>query len=77
MPKLLSGRFVYIFLLLSSIVVYNYYTSVLVSTLVGSPLKTKIKTLEDLAESELKIGFEDVPYLRGFINVNIRPVRPS
>lgn len=68
-PKLTSGRCVYIFLFLSSIIIYNYYTSVLVSTLVGSPMKTNIKNVDDLSDSELKIGFEDIPYMRGYLNV--------
>lgn len=69
-PKLLSGRCLFIFLFLTSIMIYNYYTSVLLSSLVDSSDHNKIKTLTDLANSNLKIGFEDVAYTRSYINVS-------
>lgn len=68
-PTLSSGRCLFIFLLLSSIMIYNYYTSVLVSGLVGSSSKTNIKDVYDLANSKLNVGFDDVPYMKGFLTV--------
>lgn len=69
-PNLISGKFVLIITLLLSITVYNYYTSVLVSTLIRSGSKNKIKNLIDLADSPLKIGFEEIPYIHSSLNVN-------
>lgn len=71
LPTLTSGRCLFIFLCLSSFMMYNYYTSVLVSGLVGSSARTNIKTANDLADSKLKIGFDNVPYIRGFLTVCI------
>lgn len=68
-PTLSSGRCLFIFLLLSSIMIYNYYTSVLVSGLVGSSSKTNIKNVYDLANSKLNVGFDNVPYIKGFLTV--------
>lgn len=68
-PALSSGRCLLIFLFLSSIMIYNYYTSLLVSGLVGSSSQTNIKNSYDLANSKLDIGFDDVPYIKGFLTV--------
>lgn len=70
-PDWLSARCLFIFLLLTSLTVYSYYTSVLVSTLVKSGSKNKINSITDLAESQLKIGFEDIPYIHSFLNVSL------
>lgn len=48
----------------------NSYTSTLVSNLVKSSSKNKIKTIEDLENSQLKIGFEEIPYIHSFLNVS-------
>lgn len=66
-----SGRFLIIFLFFCSIMILNFYTSVLVSTLVGSSLKTNIKDIRDLADSNYHIGFDNVTYMRGFLNVKL------
>lgn len=70
-PSMLSGRCMFLSLLILSLLIYNYYTSVLVSTLVQSSSKNKIKTLTDLAESDLDIGFDDIPWSRVYLNVSI------
>lgn len=69
-PNLLSGRCLFIFLLLSSLIIINSYTSALVSNLVKSNSKNKIKTIKDLEKSHLKIGFEEIPYIHSFLNVS-------
>lgn len=53
-----------------SITIYNYYTSVLVSTLIKNDSGNKINSNKALADSRLKVGFDDVLYMRTFINVN-------
>lgn len=70
LPTLTSGRSLLIFICLSSIMIENYYTSVLVSILVSSSSQTSIKTITDLTNSKYKIGFDRVAYLRGFLNVS-------
>lgn len=48
----------------------NSYTSTLVSNLVKSSSKNKIKTIKDLENSQLKIGFDEIPYIHSFLNVS-------
>lgn len=67
---LVSGRCLTVFLLLTSLVIYNFYTSVLVSTLVGTSFQTSIHSLIDLANSKFEIGFEYTSYLYGYLKVN-------
>lgn len=69
-PRLLSGRCLFLVLLFTSLTLYTYYTSVFVSTLVKAGSKNKIKSVTDLAKSQLKISFEDIPYIHGFLNVS-------
>lgn len=65
----LSGRLLIIFLFSTSIIIYNYYTSMLVSSLVGSSLQTNIHDTISLADSSLEIGFENKTYFKGFLRV--------
>lgn len=75
LPWLTSGRSLLICLCLSSIMMYNFYTADLVSGLVASSSQTNIKTITDLANSKLKIGFVNTPYIGIFINVCDAPIR--
>lgn len=68
-PNPLSGRFVIIFVLFLSVTLYDYYTSVFVSTLIKSGSRNKIKTIRDLADSEFEVGFEEIPYIHSFLRV--------
>ncbi|EDS36312.1 glutamate receptor [Culex quinquefasciatus] len=65
-PKSFSGKVVQISVLMCSVMVYNYYTSAIVSTLIGTPKKSDIKTLVQLANSHLELGIEDVTYEKAF-----------
>lgn len=57
-----SSRSLILCLIISSFLLYNFYTSQLVSMLVESKHETDIKTIVDLAESDVSIGFlESVP----------------
>lgn len=53
-----------------SITVYNYYTSVLVSTLIKNDSGNKINSNRALANSRLKVAFDDITYMRTFLNVS-------
>lgn len=68
-PSFLSGRCLFITLFLISTLVYNFYTSILVSTLIDSSPKNHINTLKDLANSKLEIGFDDAINTRDHLNV--------
>lgn len=69
-PKSFSGKVVQISVLMCSVMVYNYYTSAIVSTLIGTPKKSDIKTLVQLANSHLELGIEDVTYEKAFFFVS-------
>lgn len=68
-PKTFPGRCVYIFLFLLSVIVYNSYTSVLVSTLVGGPSKTDIISVWKLADSNLNFRADNALYMKGYLEV--------
>lgn len=66
-----STRCLILALLFSSLMVYNYYTSGIVSVLVKNNYETKIKNKEDLAESSLAVGFSDSTHIKDLINVSL------
>ncbi|XP_065087370.1 ionotropic receptor 75a-like [Ochlerotatus camptorhynchus] len=66
MPESLSGRSMQLFILLCTLMVYNYYTSEIVSDLIGSHKESNIKTLVQLADSHLDLGIENVTYEKAF-----------
>lgn len=68
-PSSFSGRFLFITLFLLSSLVFNFYTSILVSTLIESLPKNNIKTIENLADSKLNVGFDDIINTRVYLNV--------
>lgn len=67
--RLLSGRFLVLFLLLSSILIHNFYTSILVSTLIESSFWTAIQTIQDLADSDIPVGFSNSPWSKSSLKV--------
>lgn len=69
LPGSIGGRFLFITLMLISFIMLNYYTSVVVSILLGSPVKSNIKTMSDLTDSNLDVGFEPLPYTYAYLNV--------
>lgn len=60
-PISLCGRITSICVLLLSILIYQFYSASIVSNLLRKPTDT-IKTLEDLAKSDLKLSLEDIKY---------------
>lgn len=67
--RLLSGKFLVVFLLLGSIIIHNYYTSVLVSTLIKSTAETGMHTIWDLADSELRVGLNNSTLTKSVLEV--------
>ncbi|XP_062551476.1 LOW QUALITY PROTEIN: ionotropic receptor 75a-like [Armigeres subalbatus] len=66
MPESLSGRAMQLFMLLCTLMVYNYYTSEIVSDLIGSHKESDIKSLVQLANSHIELGIENVTYEKAF-----------
>lgn len=64
----LSGRYLVVFLFLTSILLHNFYTSVLVSTLVEFA-PPAVRSLQDVSNSDLSVGFQETPYIIKFLNV--------
>lgn len=69
-PQSFAGRLAFICVTLISFIMYNYYTSIVVSSLLGSPVKSKIKDLGDLADSDLEVGLQALTYTRTYLNVS-------
>lgn len=65
----ISIRCLIIFLYLSGMMVYNFYTSVLVSTLVESKYETNILSVLDLVKSDLSILLSNTNVIRHFQEV--------
>ncbi|ALC43864.1 Ir75c, partial [Drosophila busckii] len=71
-PHSSGGRLAFIALMLTSFLMYNYYTSIVVSTLLGSPVRSNIKTMQQLADSSLDVGFEDIGFTRVYLDSSPR-----
>ncbi|XP_063920789.1 ionotropic receptor 75a-like [Zophobas morio] len=56
-----AGRIVFLVLQIFSILLYNYYTSSIISSLLSKPPEA-FHTLDELGHSSLEIGIEDLPY---------------
>lgn len=63
-PTRNSSRIVSLSMLLASLVLYNYYTSLAVSDLISFPKKTRVNSLSALADSSMKIVAENTSYLQ-------------
>lgn len=67
--RLISGRIVAFFILLLSLLVYQFYSASIVSYLLRDPPRA-IKTIDDLRKSSLRAGIEDILIDRAFVAVN-------
>ncbi|XP_060534971.1 uncharacterized protein LOC132707228 [Cylas formicarius] len=65
-PKRMAGRIILLSLLILSLLLYNYYTSSLVSSLISTEPET-LKTIRELYESKLRVGMELQPYTVTFM----------
>lgn len=66
--SMLSGRIVIIFTLILSMLIYQFYSASIVSFLLMKPTAT-IKSLKDILHSGMKVGCEDILYIRDFLMV--------
>ncbi|XP_026847944.1 ionotropic receptor 75a [Drosophila persimilis] len=72
-PRSLSGRMAFYALMLTSFLMYNYYTSIVVSKLLGRPAKSSIRTLQQLADSSLQVAIEPTPYTLVYVTTSDQP----
>ncbi|PSN29963.1 Ionotropic receptor 75y [Blattella germanica] len=68
-----SWRIMFLFILLQVVILNNYYGGGIISSLLAEPEKT-IKTLQDLINSPLAMGYEDVNYNRGYFKESNDPL---
>lgn len=64
-----SSRILQVTFFLSSFVLFNYYTSLVVSNLISFPKPTTINSLTALAVSNLELGAENVSYVHYYMKV--------
>lgn len=67
--KFISKRIIIFCIMFTSLVVYNYYTSSLVGSLLNSAPKGPLST-QEMIESSLEISFEDIGYHRTLFDEN-------
>lgn len=66
--SLFSARIVVTFSLILSLLIYQFYSGGIVSSLLMQP-STTIRTIIDIDSSGLKVGCEDIIYIRDFFSV--------
>lgn len=64
-----SGRCLIILSFIVSIMIYTFYASVLLSTLVGTKHVAQVKTLEQLSDSNIPVAIQNVTFVRYFLKV--------
>lgn len=68
-PETLRGRYVLIILHVTSFIVYNYYTTQVLSSLIGTPVVTDIRNMQDLGDSSLKFYMDRAKHIESYLNV--------
>jgi hypothetical protein len=67
-PKWTAWRVLLLFALVQTVIVNNYYGAGLVSSLVA-PAQKNIRTVQDIINSDLKVGYVNDSYNRHFFQV--------
>ncbi|XP_051859523.1 ionotropic receptor 75a [Drosophila albomicans] len=67
LPRSTGGRMVFYAIMLTCFLMYNYYTSIVVSTLLGAPPKSNIRTIQQLADSNLEVAVEPTIYTKVYV----------
>lgn len=70
LPRSTGGRMVFFATMLTCFLMYNYYTSIVVSTLLGDAPKSGIRTIQQLADSKLEVSVEPTPYTKVYVEVS-------
>lgn len=68
--KMNSTRCLLILLLVSSLLIHSFYTSTVVSSTINSQHDSSLQTKEDLANSDIAIGFQKAAATNAFLLVN-------
>ena len=68
--KWLTFRIVLLFTMVQVVLLNNYYGGGIVSSLLTEPPKT-IRTIKDLVDCNLKVGYENVSHNRGYFEVHL------
>ena len=63
-----SGRIVFLTLFVWGLIIYQFYSASIVGSLLATPPKF-IKNAIDVANSELEVKFEDIPYVHDWFRV--------
>nr|WGC55096.1 ionotropic receptor 4 [Psyttalia incisi] len=72
-PRCISGRIAFLTLFLWALMLYQFYSASIVGSLLsGSPMW--ITTLQDVVDSDLEVGVEDIAYNRDFFATTTDPV---
>ncbi|KAH8370201.1 hypothetical protein KR093_002602, partial [Drosophila rubida] len=70
LPRSTGGRMVFYAIMLTCFLMYNYYTSIVVSTLLGAPPKSSIRTIQQLADSNLEVAVEPTIYTKVYVETS-------
>ncbi|XP_064545426.1 ionotropic receptor 75a [Drosophila montana] len=73
LPRSTGGRMVFYAVMLTCFLLYNYYTSVVVSTLLGIAPKSNIRTIQQLADSNLEVSIEPRIYTKVYVETSSYP----
>lgn len=73
MPRLSSARVIILSALIFSILLFQFYSSFIVGSLLTESPKT-IRTIQQLLDSRLECGIDEVSYIRDIFNHAIDPV---
>lgn len=66
--QLFSGRCTVLTVLIFSFAIYQYYSASIMSSLLVEKPRT-IRTVQDVINSSLDVGVEDIPYNRNYFEV--------
>lgn len=66
-----ASRILQVAFFFTGLVLYNYYTSLVVSELISFPKATKINSLKALGESNLELGAQNISYVHYYMKVRI------
>jgi hypothetical protein len=70
--KWVTFRIVLLFVMVQVVLLNNYYGGGIVSSLLTEPAKT-IRTIQNLIDCNLQVGYENVSHNRGFFEVQPLP----
>lgn len=70
-PMSTYGRCLMLVVYVTSILTYSYYTTEVLNALIGSPVKTNIRSLKQLAMSSMSVGLENISHTLTYVRVSL------